>query len=172
MKILSKSVRGLSLVEMLLYVVISSVILLSLSLFLSFILGQRVKNQSILDVNQQGLQVMQLITQSVRNARSIDNPIIGATSTSLSITMSDPLLSPTVFDIVNGVVRVKEGSNAAIPITNSHITVSSFVFQNISSASSTDRIVRVSFNIDHNNANGRNENSFSKSFTGSATLRQ
>lgn len=172
MKILPKFLKGLSLIEMLLYVGISSIILLSLSLFLTFILGQRVKNQSISDVNQQGLQVMQLVTQTIRNARSIDSPSIGATSTSLSMTMPDPLLSPTVFDIVNGVVRIKEGTNAVIPLTNSHISVSSLIFQNISSASSTDRIVRTSFNVDHINVNGRNENSFSKSFMGSATLRQ
>ncbi len=172
MNILPKSLKGLSLIEMLLYVAISSIILLSLSLFLTFILGQRVKNQSIADVNQQGLQVMQLITQTIRNARSIDFPSIGATSSSLSMTMSDPLLSPTIFDIVGGVVRIKEGSNAIIPLTNSHVSVSSLLFQNISSTSSVDRIIRMSFTIDHININGRNENSFSKSFTGSATLRQ
>ena len=115
---------------------------------------------------------MQLVTQTIKDAKTIDFPTIGATSTSLSMTMFDPLLSPTVFDIANGVVRITEGSNPIIPLTNSHVTVSSFTFQNISSTSSTDRVVRVSFTIDHNNTNGRNENSFTKSFSGSATLRQ
>jgi hypothetical protein len=157
---------------MILYVAISSFILVSVSLLLSFLLSERIKNDSIADVNQQGLQVMQLITQTIRTARSIDSPAIGATSTTLSMTMPDPLLSPTVFDIVNGVVRIKEGTNVAVPLTNSHINVSSFLFQNISVISSTDRIVRVSFTVDHNNPNGRDENSFTKSFVESATLRQ
>lgn len=115
---------------------------------------------------------MQLITQSVRNAKSVDAPTIGATSTSLSLTMFDPLLSPTVFDISNGVITVREGMGPNIPLTNSHVTVSAFLFQNISGASSTDRIVRLSFTIDHNNPSGRNENAFTKDFIGSATLRQ
>ncbi len=135
-------------------------------------MSSRIKNQSIGDVNQQGLQVMQLVTQTIRNAKTVDFPSIGATSTSLSMTMSDPLLSPTVFDIVNGSVRITEGSNAPILLTNSHVAVSSLLFQNISSVGSTDRIVRISFTIDHINTSGRNENSFTKSFTGSATLRQ
>lgn len=172
MKIFLKSQKGFSLVEMLLYVAISSIMLLSLSLLLSFLLSGRIKNQSITDVNQQGLQVMQLVTQTIRNARSVDAPAIGATSTSLSLTMPDPLLSPTVFDISNGVIRIKEGSSAVIPLTNSHVTISSFLFHNISATSSTDRIVRLSFRIDHTNPSGRNENSFTKTFTGSATLRQ
>lgn len=166
------SLQGFTLVEMLLYVTISSVILLSLSLFLSLILSSRIKNQSIADVNQQGLQVMQLITQTVRNGKSISFPSVGATSTSLSVDVVDPLRNPTVFDIANGVMRIQEGSNQPIPLTNSHVTVTSLIFQNISSTSSTDRIIRMSFTINHTNSNGRNENSFIKSFTGSATLRQ
>ncbi len=169
---LPATVKGFSLVEMILYVAISSIMLLSLAMLLSFLLSGRIKNQSIADVNQQGLQVMQLVTQTIRSARSVDSPGIGATSTSLSLTMPDPLLSPTVFDVVNGVVRIKEGSGQAIPLTNSHVTVYPFVFQNISATTSTDRIIRLVFTIDHNNPSGRNESSFTKSFTGSATLRQ
>lgn len=115
---------------------------------------------------------MQLVTQTIRNAKTIDTPSIGGTGSSLSMTMSDSLVSPTVFDIASGTIRIKEGSNAPIALTNSHVTVSGLVFENISSISSTDRVVRVSFTIDHNNTNGRNENAFTKSFTGSATLRQ
>lgn len=172
MIVFPKSQKGFSLLEMLLYVAISSIILLSLSFFLIFLLGSRLKNQSITDVNQQGIQIMQLITQTIRNARTIDSPSIGATSSSISMTMFDSLVSPTVFDISSGTVRIKEGSGVVIPLTNSHVTISSLVFQNISSTSSTDRIIRISFTIDHNNPNGRNENVFSKTFTGSATLRQ
>ena len=157
---------------MILYVAISSVILLALSLFLTSLLGSRIKSSSISNVNDQGLMVMQMVTDSIRNAKSIDYPSIGATSTSLSISVADPLLSPTVYDIASGTVRITEGSNSPIPLTNSHVTVTSFLFQNISSTSSSDRIVRFSFTIDHNNKSGRNENSFTKSFTSSATLRQ
>jgi type II secretory pathway pseudopilin PulG len=172
MKRFCKLRKGFTLVEMLLYVAISSIMLFSLSLLLTFLLSSRIKNQSIGDVNQQGLQVMQLVTQTIRNAKSIDSPAIGLTSNTLSVTMFDPLHSPTIFAVVNGVMQITEGSGASIALTNSHVTVSSLLFQNISSASSTDRIIKVSFVIDHKNPSGRNENSFSKSFTGSATLRQ
>lgn len=169
---LIKKQKGFSLLEMLLYVSISSVIMLSLSMFLLFILSQRVKSQSIADVNQQGLQVMQLIGLTVRNAKSVDFPLIGTTSTILSLTVFDPLLNPTIFDSTNGVVRIKEGSGPYIALTNSHVAVLDFMFHNISSTSSTERIVRTSFVVDHKNENNRQENSFTKSFSGSATLRQ
>lgn len=157
---------------MILYVAISSLMLFSLSLLLTFLLSSRIKNQSISDVNQQGLQVMQLVVQTIRNAKSIDSPGIGVTSDTLSVTMFDPLRSPTVFTVVNGTMQITEGSGTPVPLTNSHVLVSSSSFQNISSASSTDRIIKLSYTIDHKNPSGRNENFFTKTFTGSATLRQ
>ena len=172
MKAGNTSRKGFSLLEMLLYVSICSVLLLSLSLASTFLLSSRVKNQSIADVHQQGSQVIQLITQTIRNAKSIDIPSVGATSSALTVTVVDQLLSPTVFDISNGVLEIKEGSGPNVLLTNSHVTVSSLLFQNISSTSSLDRTVQVSFTIDYKNPSGRNEYSFTKSFTGSATLRQ
>lgn len=172
MKFYLRNIKGFSLVEMILYVAISSVILLSLSLLLTSLLSSRLKSQSIADVDQQGMQVLQLITQTVRNAKSVDFPPIGATSTSLSVSVGDPMLSPTVFGVVDGTVRITEGSNPPIALSNSHITFSSFVFYNISSTSSADRIVRTSFTVDYNNLSGRNERSYTKNFTGSATQRQ
>ena len=172
MKLIPRSLRGISLIELLLYITVLSAVLLMLAMFLSFLVSSRIKNQSIADVNQQGLQVMQLVTQTIRNAKTIDFPGIGATSSSLSMTMHDPFLSPTVFESTSGTVTIKEGSSEVIPLTNSHVAVSDLVFQNISSITSTERVVRISFTVDYKNTSGRNENSFTKSFIGSATLRQ
>ena len=137
-----------------------------------FMLSGRVKSQTIADVNWQGEQVMRLVTQTVRNARTIDLPAIGSTGTTLSLTTLNPLQSPTVFSIASGTLFVTEGSGPAIPLTNSHVTVSSLLFQNVSSTSSSDRIVSLSFVITYTNLSGRNEHEFSKTFKGSATLRQ
>jgi len=164
--------EGFTILEMLLYVSICSVLLLSLCVFLVFLLESRTKNQSIADVNQQGQQVMQLITQTIRNARTVDAPQVGQTSQTLTLTVNDTLLSPTVFDLESGIIRIQEASGPNILLTNSHVTASSMLFRNISSASSSDRIVEISFTIDYKNPSGRNEYSFGKTFTGSATLRQ
>ena len=166
-----RSLRGFTLIEMVLYVSLCSIILLSLSTFLSFLLGSRIKSQAITEVNQQGFQVMYLMTQTVRNGRSIQVPTIGASSSTLSITTGNPLLNPTVFTVSSTTITIKEGSKSAIPLTNSRVSVSGLTFQNISSASSTDKIIRISFTVSYNNPQGKNEYSFTKSFTGSATLR-
>jgi type II secretory pathway pseudopilin PulG len=168
----AQTVKGFTLVEMILYVAICSGLLLSLSLFLTFILGQRIKNQIIADVNQQGQQAMWMITQTVRNGRSIDVPVLEASGSSLSITTVSPVLNPTIFDS-NGssTLEIKEGVSAYIPLTNSHVQMQSLVFQNVSSTSSSDRILKINFTLQYKNLSGSADYSYSKSFSGSATLR-
>jgi hypothetical protein len=48
--------------------------------------------------------------------------------------------------------------------------VSSLLFQNVSSASTTEKVIRFSFVIDYINPQGRAEYSYAKTFSGSATL--
>ena len=165
------SLKGFTLVEMVLYVSICAILLLAISMFLSFLLEARVRNQSITEVNQQGFQVMSLITSTIRNGRSIQTPAIGVTGATLSLTTGNPLLNPTVFDLSSTTLRIKEGAASAVALTNKRVKVSNLSFQNLSSSSSTEKIVRISYTIDYNNVLGRYEYSFSKTFSGSATLR-
>lgn len=162
---------GFTLIELLLYMAISGVILLIISLFLQTLLESRIKNQTIAEVEQQGLQVMQLITQTVRNADTINSPVTGASAATFSINTYTAGNNPTVFDLSSGVIRIKEGAGAVVSLTNSRITVSALNFQNLSRAS-TPGTIRISFTLTHNNPAGRNEYNFSKTFYGSASLRQ
>ncbi len=166
-----RSQKGFTLVELVLYVSICSILLLTMSTFLTFLLGARVRSQAITEVNQQGFQVMNQITQTIRNGRNIQIPSIGVSSSTLSLTTGNALLNPTVFSLNGTTFIVKEGSKTAIPLTNSRIRVSTVTFQNVSSSSSTEKIIRISYTIDYVNLGGRNEYSYTKSFNGSATIR-
>lgn len=138
--------KGFTLIELLLYVSISALLLLVISLFLQMLLESRIKNQTIAEVEQQGLQVMQIITQAGRNAADIN--------------------FTNTFDLSSGVIREN-----SIALTNSRVTASGLTFQNFS-RTNTPGTIRISFTLAHVNPEGRNEYSFTKTFTGSATLRQ
>lgn len=163
--------KGFTLIELLLYVALSSAILLVVSLFLATLLESRIKNQVIAEVEQQGIQAMQIITQAVRNADAINSPSIGTNATSLSINTIAAGNNPTVIDLSSGVIQIKEGVAAAIPLTNSKVTVSALSFFNLS-RSSTPGTVRIQFTITVVNTSGKNEYSWSKTFIDTATLRQ
>ena len=166
-----KTIKGFTLIEILLYISISSVLLLSVSSFFSMLLQSRVKNQTVAEVEQQGLEVMQIITQALRNADVINAPAPGTSAASLSANTLISGSNPTIFDLSSGAIRITEGANPAIPLTNSHISGTNIIFKNLS-RSGTPGTVRIQFTLSHNNPGGRNEQSFTKTFIASATLRQ
>lgn len=161
---MKKNQKGFTLIELLLYISIASMIVFTTAYLLQFTLQSRTKNQTIAEVEQQGSQVMQLITQTTRNATVINSPAIGNSAASLSV-------DSTVFDLSGGFIRIKEGAGATVNLTSSKVTVSSLNFQNLSRVG-TPNIIRISFTVTYINSSGRNEYSFTQNFYGSAGLRK
>lgn len=166
-----KSTTGFTLIELLLYTTLAAIMLISVSVFLSILLGSRVKNQTITEVEGQGLYLVQIITQAIRNSENINAPPEGATSPVLSLDVPDVLKNPTVFDENGGVVRISEGANTPIPLTSSRIVISDLVFWNLSRGG-TPGTLRIKFLLSHINPEGKNEYDYAKVFYSSATLRQ
>jgi type II secretory pathway pseudopilin PulG len=137
--------KGFTLIELLLYVAIIGAVVFSIAGFLSLLMQSRVKNQTIAEVEQQGVQVMQIITQAGRNAGDIN--------------------FTAAFDLSSGAIREN-----SIALTNSRVIASNLIFSNLSRAG-TPGTVRIQFTITHVNPSGRNEYDYSKTFYASATIR-
>jgi type II secretory pathway pseudopilin PulG len=90
---------GYTLIELLLYVSLIGILLTSVVTFFSMMLETRVKNESIAEVDQQGTQIMELITQTIRNASSITSPAAGTSGNSLTLAMASAAVNPTVYDM-------------------------------------------------------------------------
>lgn len=165
-----KTQKGFTLIELLLYVGLASTMLMVSTLLLSTLLESRIKNQAIAEVEQQGLQVMQVITQAIRNAESITSPTIGGSDTTLTLDALDAGSDPTEFDLSSGAIRITEGAGSPIVLTNSRVVATGLEFQNLSRAS-TPGIVRISFTLTGVNPSGRQEYQFTKTFNASATIR-
>lgn len=162
--------KGFTLIELLLYTSITGLIILSISILWSIVMQSRLKNQTIAEVEQQGIQVMQIITQTARNAESITSPASGISSSSLTLDVVNAGSDPTIFDLVSGVIRIREGAGNPISLSNSRITASSLNVQNLS-RTQTPGTVRISFTLTHINPEGRNEYDFQKTFYATASLR-
>ncbi len=166
-----RNTKGFTLIELLLYVTLTAAMLIAITVFISLFLEARVKNQVIAEVEQQGLQVMHQVTQTVRNAQSITSPAIGSSGASLTMNVVTSGDDPTVFDLSSGAIRIKEGAASAINLTSSRIIASTLNFQNLS-RTDTPGVVRVNFTLTHFNAEGRQEYNFEKTFYTSASLRE
>src|SRR3990167_1911975 len=91
--------RGFTLIELLLYTSLLGIIVLLASIATATLLEARVKNQTIAEVEQQGLQVAQFIGQIARNAEAITSPGVGASAAALTLDVVTPAKDPTVFDL-------------------------------------------------------------------------
>ncbi len=166
------SQKGFTLVEMVLYVAICSLFLVSSSYFLSFLMESKVRSQVMNEVNQQGVQITTLLTRTIRGARSIDVPLVGTASTTLSLTVVDGTRSPTVFTSSSSVFTIREGGKSSVALTNHRIVVTDLLFQNVSASSSLEKIVRFSFVLRYATTSSSNATyEYSKTFSGSAIVR-
>ncbi|MCA9388200.1 prepilin-type N-terminal cleavage/methylation domain-containing protein [Candidatus Berkelbacteria bacterium] len=164
--------KGFTLIEMILYVGIAAVILLGVSIFSLQMLQSREKQRTIAEVEQAGLATMEAITQTIRNAEAITVPAQGSSSASLTLDVVAASDDPTVFDLSGGVIRSKKGASAQVDLTSgSIITASGLTFKNLS-RNNTEGTVRVEFTLTRVNPASRNEFDYSKTFYGSASLRQ
>lgn len=161
---------GFTLVELLLYIGVSGLILLAVASLALLIVETRKKNQTIAEVEQQGLQVASLLSQTVRNATGFNTPTLGQSSTTLSVTTASSNTNPTIFDLSAGALRIKEGASTAINLTASFITASAFNVANVSRSATTGS-VRISFVLSHTNPGSQNEYTYSKTFYVSASIR-
>lgn len=162
--------KGFTLIEILLSVSLISVLLFSVSGFLTLMFESRQKSQSMMEVEENGIQIVQTLTQVFRNADTIVSPAVGASGTSASVTLTNSLLSPTVFTFADERLSMTEGGGTPIYLSSTRVRVSDFVVENISRVG-TPGTLRIQFTLTSLNSSQRNEYDFTKTFYASATLR-
>lgn len=165
----AKTQHGYTLIELLLYIAMLGILLPSVVMFMGAAVETRVKNQTITEVNEQGMAAMDTVTQIIRNANAITAPAAAASGAALTVTVPTASLSPTIFDVSGSALRVKEGAAAAIPLTSNDVQVSNLTFTNLT-RSGTAGTVQVSFTLSYVNNSGRNEYNYQKTFTTTAEL--
>ncbi len=120
---------GFTLIELLLYFAIIPLILLPISSFLSSFFEARVKNQTIMEVEEQGAFVMNSIAQTIRNAEAITVPSVGSFGSTLTLDVVNPANDPTLFDLSGSTLRVTEGVGSPTALTNTRIIASGLTFE-------------------------------------------
>lgn len=161
---------GFTFIELLLYVALMSVLLFGISAFLMVFLEARVKNKTIAEVEQQGMQVMQILVQTIHNADSITLPAAGVSGTTLTLVTAGAT-NPTTVTLATNAIQLSEGGAAAVPLTNARVTASAFTAQNLSRPA-TPGVIRLQFTLTAVNPTKRGEYSYARTFIGGAALHQ
>jgi type II secretory pathway pseudopilin PulG len=135
--------RGFTLIETIIYIAIIILVLSSLTSFSSNISGNREKIYVLETVHDNARVIMEEVNKKNRFANDVSNPISGATSTTLAV------VAPTgniTFSLVNGSLKMKEGSSATSTVNSRKTTVSNLMFTNLSAPGRRDSI-KMEFDI-------------------------
>lgn len=162
--------KGFTLIELLIYIAILSSFLLTVVLFMHQLLGSRVKHQVISEVEQQGLLIVQMIGQTIRNAEAITSPTPTNNAASITIDVVDIGKDPTIFDLSGDKIIINEAGGGAIELNTDKVLASGLDFYNVSKAD-TPGIIKFQFTLTYDNPAGTKEYEYSKIFYGSASLR-
>lgn len=166
-----KRTEGYTLIELLLYIAVVGLLLGGLMTFFVMAGSVRVKSQSVMEVDQQGLFVIDTVTQAIRSADSVSAPVNGTSGTSLTLASTTPALNPTTVSLSGTAIHLKEGTAAALPLTNSRVAVTNFSIKNLG-RSGTPGSIQISFTLSTVNNSGRSEYGYSKNFIATASVRR
>jgi type II secretory pathway pseudopilin PulG len=162
--------KGFTLIETILYMAIASSLIGLISVFFIFVQSSRVKSQTIMEVEEQGSQVMSAVTRLIRSSDAINSPEIGTSSGTLSLDMYDDLSDPTVIESNGSTAQVKVADGASVNLTNDKVRISAISFTNRGLVG-TPGSIDISFTVEYINPNGRSEYDYSRTFTSAATIR-
>ena len=165
--------RAFSLLELLLYMALASAITLTASVLLSSILQIREKSRAAVEVESQGVLLMQHLTRAVRNARDVTAPAPQiASATGLNLSMDDISINPTIFEITEASISTKEGATATtVPLLSQNTGIKDASFRNMAVDADHPDEIKITFTLYYITQERRGGFGYEKTFYGSASLR-
>ena len=134
--------RGFTLIEMLLYIGIASIILVIALQVMIRVLESRQRFTAATDVQQNlRLALNRLIDTSLTASDvNIGSSTFGTTPGTLSFAMSSAGYNPTVFSVVGGSLVMTVGANPPVALTSPDVTVDLLRFTNLTPTSGVPAI--------------------------------
>ncbi|OIO47739.1 MAG: hypothetical protein COS76_00215 [Candidatus Portnoybacteria bacterium CG06_land_8_20_14_3_00_39_12] len=169
-----KSHDGFSIIELIIYLAIFSLLALALSSVFWQVLQNNNRQLAITELMANANLISHQIELNVKNAQSINQPASpGQTANQLSLAMADSSINPTIFNLQDQKINLSQGANPSQPLTSDRIRVVNFTTTNLtSSATSTLGIIKLSIDLESNNPASSIFRPTTFSFTMSISLRQ
>jgi type II secretory pathway pseudopilin PulG len=134
-----------TLIELLIYLgVLSMIVAVALPMFFSAT-ENRLLQQTISIVEQNGTQMLQNASLHIRNAERIISPAAGQTGSVLVLQTSSGSTDPTIIGISSGTLVIIEHATKQ-PVSSPQVAIQNFVVRN-TSVSATRPSVRITFTL-------------------------
>lgn len=166
-----KKLKSVTLIETIMYVALASVIVLTVSYLLITVMQIKTKSKIILEVESQGLQVVGSLNQSIRNARGVTAPVVGATGSTLTLVSDTPAKNPTAFQTSGDTINILEGTGSPIALTSSTVKIFDVSFSNLNFASGVPAEIKIQFTLKSSYSEPGYEFNYQKTFYTTTSLR-
>ncbi len=131
--------KGLTLIEVLLYIAIIGIIIQGFITFILSITSTNSKTYVIQEVQANTRMALDVISQKIRAADDVITPSEGNSTSTLVLDMPNSDLDLT-FSIINGVLDITEETASSTPITSNKVNISNLTFTNLATAGEKDNI--------------------------------
>lgn len=121
-------VRGFTLIETVIYLMIMGSILASALAIMSIVFEDRARVEGRLLVQENISFALRRIRAHTQQASDVTVPLLGQPTSTLILTMSDVSLQPTIVTLQNGSLMMQRGNQSALPLTSRETVVTSVVF--------------------------------------------
>ncbi|MBD3251375.1 hypothetical protein GF380_02885 [Candidatus Uhrbacteria bacterium] len=120
--------KGFTLIEIVIYTAIASMMLISMVLITQSLYQTRARVRSAIILEENMRHAMARIIISIRESEGVAVPGIHSTGTYLSLAMPNPTIDPTQFDLVDGTIVQTSGVGSGIPITSPQVEITDLEF--------------------------------------------
>ena len=159
--------RGSTFIELLLYIGIVGVIMVTAASFLMNLLTSRAKVTASSEVLSNARLIQDRLHDAARHAQGINtgSSTFGSDPGALSFNMVSAGVDPTVFSLTtnDGQFQVSEGSGGNVTVSATDVQVTNLVFTNLTSTQDTG-IIQVQFTLTAVNASGSSQFDYEESF--------
>lgn len=167
--------NGFTLIEVLIYLGILSLIVVALLSFDVSVISSRSKTMVVEEVQANARIALDLVSQKIRGAQGINvgASVFGSDPGVLSLAMANATQNPTVFNLSadDGRLQITEGSSGTpVFVTSKDVEVTNLVFTNYSQPGEREHI-RIDITVRYKNA-GSVDYSYSYSAHTSVSVRQ
>ena len=139
--------KGFTLIEVLIYVALISIIIGGSLTVVYQILETNSGVYNKIIIEQEANFLLQKIRWTMTGVSTINSPGVGATSSSLSVNKINFSENPVIVDLSSSTARMKRGSGQPAVLNSQNVVVENLVFQHLASSSSIPEAIKINITV-------------------------
>lgn len=152
-----KANYGFTLVELIIYIALTSAVVTSLILWVLNLSGVRNKNYSAAAVEANRQFIASIITREIKHADAVTQPAAGASGATLELDRPGALPN-AIFNLTAGILYLEIVGNAPVAVSDASVEITNLEFRNLTDAGDSRGSVWVHANLRYRDSSSNDFN--------------